>query len=210
MSSESLGRIAALSALVAIGAASCAPHQPTTPAIPLEQTVVAPAPTSTVVPLGTGLVPSLNAPAVPRGSVTTFTTVPPTTTMPVTTTRPLTTVTTAPTVTTVPFNQPVIVQNTSPVAYPPVYSPPTAQPRGLAPSDPVQYVTNATVTVAGRVVAISPSTGSFLLQTPSEGWTVVLPVGASAPSVATGRNLTVTGYAHRTERNQLLATSISP
>jgi hypothetical protein len=182
---------------VALGAAACAPHQPTSPPVPLQQSVVVPGPvtttttttvplgtTTTTVPLGTGLVPSLSAPAVPRGTVTT--------------------------VATAPFNQQVVVQDTTPIAYPPVYSPPTAQPRGVSPSDPSQYVTNATVSVSGRVVSISQATGSFLLQTPTEGWTVVLPIGATAPSVATGRSLTVTGYAHRTERNQLLATSISP
>lgn len=209
MSMRSLGRTAALFAITALGVAACAPHTATSPAVPLQQnpppmTTTAP-PVGTMpmggvttaplgsgvttmpmgsgvatVPFGAGLVPSLDAPATPR---------------PVTTT---------------PFNQQVIVQNTTGVGVAPVYSPPTAQPRGVAPSDPSQYVTSSTVSVAGRVVSISVQTGSFLLQTPSEGWTVVLPVGASAPSVAVGRTLTVTGYAHRSERNQLLATSISP
>jgi hypothetical protein len=202
MSKRSLGRVVALSAIMALGVAACSSHEATDPAVPLEPVATAPAPiattttvttgplgtTTTTVPVGTStttFVPPLSAPAAPRGTVTT--------------------------VPTTPFGQTVVVQNTgAPVAYPPVYTPPTAIPRGVAFSDPSQYVTTSTVSVSGTVTAISAASGSFLLQTPTEGWTVVLPVGASAPSVATGRRVTVSGYAHRTERNQLLATAVSP
>lgn len=195
MSKRSLGRAVALSAIMALGLAACSSREATEPAVPLEQPVATTAPVTTVttVPAGAAtstFVPPLSAPAVPRGTVTTV---------------PTSQFGQA------PVGQTVIVQNTTaPVAFPPVYTPPTAIPRGVAFSDPSQYVTTAPVSVSGTVVAISAASGSFLLQTPTEGWTVVLPVGASAPSVATGRRVTVSGYAHRTERNQLLATAVSP